>query len=209
MIEDPAKQNQLEEGSDEIIIYRAYLYQIYRGLIAFEWDTIANHATLQISQLPSGEKYEDAIARFDALTGDFIQLNDFSAVCLRRVIAKLHELEENGTPEAMSKGIAYKTVQGRTIEGKSAGGSLGLLGETVVDTTMSTVRKVSVGHTGNFYWLPPDVNEINSPNPLTHQVHVFLNGDAKRCNFPVHIPEPQIRHVLQRIRAIAEAAPKP
>jgi len=208
-IEDPAKQSPLEEGLDETIIYRAYRYQVYRGLIAFEWDTLANHATLQISQLPSGEKYEDAMARFDGLVGGFIQLNDYSAVCLRRVIARLHELEENGEPEAMSKGIAYKTVQGRTIEGKSAGGSLGLLGESVVDTTMSTVRKVSVGHTGNFYWLPPDVNEIDSPNPLTSQVHVILNGDAKRCNFPVRVPEPQIRYVLQRIRAIAEAAPQP
>ena len=208
-VESPAKQDLAEEMLDETIIYRAYRYQVYRGIITFEWDLVANHATLQISQFPSGEKYEDAMARFDALTTGFIQLNDFSPVCLRSVIARLHELEELGSPEAMSKGIAYKTVQGRTIEGKSAAGSLGLLGETVVDTTMSTVRKVSVGHTGNFYWLPPDVNDIDSPNPLTNQIHVFLHGDAKRCNFPVLTPEVQIRYVLQRIRAIAEAASKP
>jgi hypothetical protein len=192
---------------DETIIYRAYRYQVYRGIIAFEWDLMANHATLQISQLPSGEKYEDATARFEVLISNLLNLSDHSAICLRSVITRLHEMEEAKKPEARSKGIAYKTVQGRTIEGKSAGGSLGLLGELVVDTTMSSVRKVSVGHTGNFYWLPPDVNLIASENPLTNEIHVFLNGDARRCNFPVFSPEPQIRYVLQRIRAIAAGTP--
>jgi hypothetical protein len=206
---DPSQTEDIQSQLtiDESIIYRAYRYRIYRGIISFEWDVAANHAFLQISQLPSGEKYEDAITRFDILVSNIIKLGDYSPLCLRSVIARLHELEELRKPEARSQGIAYKTVQGRTIEGKSAAGTLNLLGESVVDTTMSTVRKVSVGHTGNFYWLPPDVNIQDSQNPLTQELHVYLNGDAQRCNFPVLTPESHTRYVLQRIRAIAAGTP--
>jgi hypothetical protein len=188
--------------ADDTIIYRAYRYQVYRGLIAFEWDLVANHAFIQISQLPSGEKYEDATARFDALITHLFSLSDFPSICLRSVITRLHELEEQHIPEARSQGIAYKTLQGRTVEGRGSSGTAGLFGETIVDTTMASVRKVSVGHTGNFYWLPPDVN-MPSDNPLTQDLHVTLIGDWRRINFPVFSPEPHIRYVLQRIRAIA------
>lgn len=194
------------ELEDDTILYRAYRYQIYRGLIALEWDLVANEAFLQISQLPSGERYEDATSRFDALITNFLQLADFSPISLRSVITRLHELEEQKLPEARSQGIAYKTLLGRTVEGRGAGGSLGLFGELVVDTTMASVRKVSVGHTGNFYWLPPDVN-ISSDNPLTQELHVILIGDSGRINFPILAPESQIRYVLQRIRAIAAGSP--
>lgn len=193
---------------DTTIIYRAYKYLVYRGFIIFEWDLVANQAALRISQLPSGEKYEDARSRFEALIASLLDLGGFSPICLRSVIARLHELEEMKKPEARSQGIAYRTIEGRTVEGRGAGGSLGMMGESVVDTTMSNVRKVSVGHTGNFYWLPADVN-VASDNPLTNELHVIMNGEARRTNFPVYSPEPQIRYVLQRIRAIASGASRP
>jgi hypothetical protein len=189
---------------DDTIFYKAYRYQVYRGHISFEWDLVSNTAFLQISQLPSGEKYEDASARFDSVINNLLSLNDFSALCLRPVIKRLHELEEQKTPEARSHGIAYKTLQGRTVEGRGASGSLGLFGETVIDTTMATVRSVSIGHTGNFYWL---TDASNSSNPLTQEVHVILIGDWRRINFPVYYPEESIRYVLQRIRSIASGPP--
>jgi hypothetical protein len=196
-------------NEDGNIFYKAYRYQVYRGFIIFEWDLVANQAFLQISQLPSGEKYEDATSRFETLLTNVLSLSTFSSICIRPVIKRLHELEELKRPEARSQGIAYKTLQGRTVEGRSAGASLGLFGEAVVDTTMANVRNVSLGHTGNFYWLPRDVNDVNnlSGNMLDQEVYVILIGDWRRCNFPVFYPESQVRYVLQRIRAIAAGAP--
>ncbi len=135
-----------EEVEDSEIIYKAYIYKIVRGFTAFEWDLTSNQAFLQVTQLPSGQRYDEAATRFFELVAGILRTDDFTQIDLRHVIKRLHELEESGTPETRSHGMGYKTLQGRTLTGRSSSGSGALLGESVIDDAMASIRKVGVGH---------------------------------------------------------------
>lgn len=80
------------------------------------------------------------------------------------------------------------------------------MGEEVIDKSMANVRKIGVGHTGNYYWLPLNVNSVTH-NILTDEVHVALIGEWNRINFTVTYPEDHVRYVLRRIRALASGTP--
>jgi hypothetical protein len=188
-----------EEVEDSEVIYKAYIYKIVRGFTVFDWDLTANQAFLQISQLPSGQRYEEAVSRFGELLDDVLKIGDFAQVELRNVISRLHELEEAGTPEARSHGIGYRTLQGRTLTGRSSTGTGALLGESVIDDAMASIRAVGVGHLGNFYWLP-SADGDRTTNPLEDEIHVELIGEYKRVNFMTPSCERDLRYVLQRIR---------
>lgn len=192
-----------DEVQDLEVVYKAYVYTVVRGFSIFEWDLVTNQAFLQITQLPTGHRYDDAAMRFFDLLDGIIDMGGFTLLDLRGVITKLHELEESGKPETRSHGIGYRTLQGRTLTGKSSSGSNALFGETVIDDAMARIRKVGVGHLGNFYWLPKDENSI-SLNPLEEEVHVELIGEFSRVNFMSGCTEEGIRYVLQRIRILSK-----
>jgi hypothetical protein len=186
------------EGDD--VQLRAFVHRVTRGLVAFEWDLNANIAMLQISQLPTGFRYENVAQEFFDLIAAWLDINRFSTVDLRPAIKKLHELEEAGNGETRSHGINYRTLQGRRFEGKSASPADPLLGETVIDAALGAVRNAGVGHLGNFYWLP---SAATNPvvNPLDGEVHVMIVGSQNRINFPTPNGEQTIRYVLSRIRS--------
>jgi len=195
-----------EEVEDSEIIYKAYIYKIVRGFTAFEWDLTSNQAFLQVTQLPSGQRYDEAATRFFELVAGILRTDDFTQIDLRHVIKRLHELEESGTPETRSHGMGYKTLQGRTLTGRSSSGSGALLGESVIDDAMASIRKVGVGHLGNVYWLPGGADS-QTPNPLEDEVHVELIGEFNRVNFMTPSNEKVIRYVLQRIRTLGNQEP--
>jgi hypothetical protein len=186
------------EGDD--VQLRAFVHRVTRGLVAFEWDLNGNIAMLQISQLPTGFRYENVAQEFFDLIAAWLDINRFSTVDLRPAIKKLHELEETGNGETRSHGINYRTLQGRRFEGKSASPADPLLGETVIDAALGAVRNAGVGHLGNFYWLP---SAATNPvvNPLDGEVHVMIVGSQNRINFPTPNGEQTIRYVLSRIRS--------
>ena len=194
------------EVEDLEVIYKAYIYRIVRGLSIFEWDLVSNQAFFQITQLPSGQRYEDASTRFSELFNNILQVQDFTSVDLRDVISRLHAVEQAGTPEARSHGIGYRTLLGRTLTGRSSLGAGALLGETVIDDAMASIREVGVGHLGNFYWLPDPTGD-RTTNPLETEVHVELVGEYKRVNFLTTNCEQDFRYVLQRIRNISQQTP--
>jgi len=187
-----------DEGTD--VELRAFLHRVTRSLVAFEWDLNANTAFLQISQLPTGFRYEDVAQEFFDLIAAWLDISRFSIVDLRPVIKKLHELEEAGTAESRSHGINYRTLQGRRFEGKSASPADPLLGEAVIDAALGAIRDSGVGHLGNFYWLP---SALTNPviNPLDAELHVIIVGSLNRINFPTPNDEQTIRYVLSRIRS--------
>jgi hypothetical protein len=76
-----------------------------------------------------------------------------------------------------------------------------VLGEAFIDDAMDSVRKNSVGHLGNFYWLSK-VNPGPAVNPLTGDVHVIIVGAKSRVNFPTPNTEDAVRYVLHRMRAL-------
>lgn len=108
---------QTDEG-DEVQL-RSFVHRVTRSVVAFEWDLNANTAFLQISQLPTGFRYEEVAEEFSGLITAWLDITRFFIVDMRPVIKRLHELEEAGTGEVRSHGINYRTLEGRRLEGKS------------------------------------------------------------------------------------------
>lgn len=181
---------------------RAYVNQVIRGIIVFRWNLVSNNAILQISQLPSGSKYEEVEGRFAELIGSWLNIELFQKLDLRPVIRKLHELEETGTPEARSHSIGYRTRGGRTVSAQSPTPHDSVLGEKMLDSALSSVRRQGVGHIGNFYWLPSSANPANG-NPLEKEVHTIIVGNKARINFTTPNKKEDVEYVLSRVRALS------
>lgn len=182
---------------------RAFLHQITRGVVIFDWDLVSNTAQLQISQLASGTRYEDVLESFEDLTAPWLQIRLFSPIDIGRVITRLHELEEQGQPEARYHGIGYRTLGGRSVIAQSPTARVSVFGESPVDNAMRAIRgQGALGHIGNFYWLPRDVNPSHN-NPLEKEVHTILIGNKKRMNLTTPNREGDIEYVLSRVRALS------
>lgn len=184
--------------SGEIMELRAFVHKVKRGLVIFEWDLVANNAMLQVSQLPSGAKYEKVLERFKRLVSPWLDLSWFPNLDIRRAIARLHEAEEQGRPEARSHAIDYSSIEGRRLLGRSPTSIDSLLGEEVIDEAMKNIRDHGAGHLGNFYWLP------SGNNPLSKEAHVFIIGWSGRVNFTTPNNEEVVRYVLSRVRALSQ-----
>lgn len=184
------------------ITLKAYKHHLTRTLAAFEWDLNANVAMLQVTQLPREGDYEDVAEEFSRLVNPWLSVNLFDALDLRPVIRKLHELEEDGKAEARSHGIHYQSLGGRKVSAQSPSPRDSVLGEEVIDNAMNNVRENSVGHLGNFYWLP-DIKPGPVANPLKSDVRVVVVGAKSRINFPTPNTEKVVRYVLHRVRALS------
>jgi hypothetical protein len=173
---------------------QAYIREVLRGIIIFNWNLITNQARLQISQLPSKGDYEKAEENFARLTRPWLPFNLFNKLELRRSIARLNELESDGNPDARSHGLSWRTTGGRAIIAKSPTSHDSVLGETVIDNLMTQVRRSGIGHLGNFYWLP------KTGTPLEKEIHTIIVGNKKRINFTTPNKKEDFEYVLSRIR---------
>lgn len=189
-----------KEIDGEGIFLKAYKNHRTRTLVGFEWDLNANVAMLQITQLQEDGDYETLAVEFCRLVKTWLDMKHFGAVDLRPVIPKLHELEKNGQAEARSHGIDYRSLLGRRISARSPNPQASVHGEAYIDDAMDNVRKNSVGHLGNFYWLAGK-RPGPSANPLRGDVHVMIVGANSRINFPTPNTEDVVRYVLHRVRA--------
>ena len=149
-----------EEG--ETIEYRAWVRQLARVMVIFEWQLRTREATLQITELPGGVTYEETRDQFAELVKDWLDLSQFSVMRIRKSISALHAAEEAGKGEARSHGIEYSTVQGRRLAGRSSTATESVLGEQVIDeslrrmrgTGMRQDRQFLLGTTlGKWWWL--------------------------------------------------------
>jgi hypothetical protein len=77
-----------------------------------------------------------------------------------------------------------------------------VLGEQFLDDAMDSVRKNSVGHLGNFYWLAGKKPGPGA-NPLSGEVHVIIVGASSRVNFATPNTEDVVRYVLHRVRSLS------
>ena len=198
----PEHDKLTETVASEKITFKAYTHHLSRTLVAFEWDLNANAAMLQITQLHADTLYEKVAEDFSGLVGNWLDIRLVSAVDLRPVIRRLHELEGNGHGEARSHGIQYRSLQGRRVAAHSPSARDSVLGEAVIDHAMDSVGKSGVGHPGNFYWLAA-TNRGQVSNPLKGDVHVIIVGDKSRINFPAPNTEDVVRYVLHRVRALS------
>jgi hypothetical protein len=198
----PEHDEEKETESGERITLKAYLHHLTRTIAAFEWDLNANVAMLHITQLQEDGDYEKLAEQFTQLVKPWLDIKQFSAVDLRPVIRRLHEIEKNGQGEARSHGIDYRSLQGRRVSARSPSPRASVLGEQFLDDAMESVRKNSVGHLGNFYWLASK-KPGHGANPLSGEVHVIIVGAKSRVNFPTPNTEDVVRYVLHRVRALS------
>jgi hypothetical protein len=198
----PEYDEEKEAESGERITLKAYTHHVTRTLAAFEWDLNANVALLQITQLQEEGDYEKLAEQFCQFVKPWLDIKQFGPVDLRPVIRRLHEIEKNGQAEARSHGIDYRSLQGRRISARSPSPQASVLGEQFLDDAMDSVRKNSVGHLGNFYWLTGK-KPGRSANPLSGEVHVIIVGAKSRVNFPTPNTEDVVRYVLHRMRALS------
>jgi hypothetical protein len=198
----PEHDEEKETASGERITLKAYMHHLTRTLAAFEWDLNANVAMLQITQLQEDGDYEKLAEQFIQLVKPWLDIKQFGAVDLRPVIRKLHEIEKNGQAETRSHGIDYRSLQGRRVSARSPSPRASVLGEQFLDDAMDSVRKNSVGHLGNFYWLAGKKPGPGT-NPLSGEVHVIIVGAKSRVNFPTPNTEDVVRYVLHRMRALS------
>ena len=198
----PEHDEERETDSGEKITLKAYTHHLTRTLAAFEWDLNANVAMLQITQLQMEGDYEKVAEQFFRLVGPWLDIKQFGTVDLRPVIRTLHEIEGQGSAEARSHGIHYRSLQGRRISAHSPSPRDSVLGEEFIDNAMDSVRKNGVGHLGNFYWLA-GIQPGPGINPLIGEVHVIIVGANSRVNFATPNAEDVVRYVLHRVRALS------
>lgn len=70
---------------------------------------------------------------------------------MKPLISKLHESESGNHPEIRSHGLGYQTMGGRKVSIQSPTAKESIMGE--IDPAIDDIRKKSIGHLGNFYWL--------------------------------------------------------
>lgn len=195
------KRGLTEEG--EVVEYRAYVRQVKRGIIAFEWNLDTNTAFLQVTELPSHSRYEDAVARFKGLVSQWLELGAFVPLDLHPAIGRLHEREEQGKGETRSHGIDYVGVDGRRLLGRSASAESPLLGDERIDEMLRTMRKIGIGREGNFYFLSVPASP---DNPIDSEAHAIIVAEKGRIHFSKVTSEAVIRHVLRRIQEACDHA---
>jgi hypothetical protein len=198
----PEHDEEKETESGERITLKAYMHHLTRTLAAFEWDLNANVAMLQITQLQEDGDYEKLAEQFTQLVKPWLDIKQFSAIDLCPVIQRLQEIEKNGQGEARSHGIDYRSLQGRRVSARSPSPGASVFGEQFLDDAMESVRKNSVGHLGNFYWLAGK-KPGPSANPLNGEVHVIIVGAKSRVNFRTPNTEDVVRYVLHRMRTLS------
>lgn len=191
------------EDQDLNLELRAYTRKLKRGFVIFRWDLVLNTASLHIMQLPRGFNYDEMEERFKGLVNPWFDFDQFQKLDLKKVIKKLHELEETDTPETRSHGLGYRSSGGRFVKANSSNPTDSVLGENFIDEAMREIRANSNGFIGNFYWLPSTEGESedeNRVNPLENEIRTEIIGKENRINFSKANKKEDTEYVLSRVR---------
>lgn len=200
--ERDASRDRVEVDADgRVVELRAYVRVVTRGLLIFRWDLLTNTAALHITQGGSYYDYDEAEQLFVRLVQPFLAFDRFGHTDLHRLIRRLHELEQGGTPEARTHRLGYRSRGGRNIEAASPTWHDSVTGEARIDDALTAIAGESTGRLGNFYWLA-GVNPNWDANPLPADVHVIVVANESRVNFMIPSSREVVNYVLQRIRAL-------
>jgi hypothetical protein len=188
-----------EPKDDRTIEWRAYEVLTERGLIRFEWDFPSDTAMLQITQLEADGDYEKASKAFKELVSDWLPIDTlFANINLSKAIASLREREQNGDHEARSSAIDL-AVDGRHVTGKSSSGKTPFVGAKSVNDAFAGMLSAGAAHFGNFAWQPD-----TESTPLSTEISTRILAQSNRVNFSAQTSEAIIRHVIGRIRVLAQ-----
>lgn len=190
-----------DDGAE--IKFKAYVHQILRGMVIFEWNLVTNEASMQITQLPSNGNYEHAAQEFINEVKPWLDISSLQKLDLQKAIKALHAEDDRGVGEAKSHALDYGRVSGKHVSARSTSTRVPLRGDNVIDTMMTTLRKKGVARIGDFYW---DLSGVLASGNGSHagvRAHVILVAEKNRINFATPTSEEVIRHVLQKLRTIS------
>jgi len=190
-------ETQLKNGRH--IIKKAYVKSVHRGLVVFHWDFLKNEPMLQISQLPSGTKYEEVRDRFLDKIANWFPLDEFAPLNIRTAIKKLDAQNKAGSGVARTQAVTYQDSGGYKMKADSPTQKTSLRGAKHVEKAIAPFVKVAVGHQGNFYWLPGD---DGSANPLESEVRTVFQGNKCRVAFSKAHGRTALLYVLSQIRGL-------
>jgi len=198
---EPSRDRVEVDPAGRTIELLAYVHVITRGLLTFRWDLATNTAALHITQSGRGYVYEEAEERFARLVQPFLAFDRFARTDLQRLIRRLHELAQAGTPEARPHRLGYRSRGGISVEAASATYRDSVTGEAAIDGALTAIAGASTGRLGNFYWLA-GVDHGGVANPLPADLHVVVIANESRVNFTVPSSQEIVTYVLQRIRTL-------
>lgn len=198
---EPSRDRVEVDPAGRTIELLAYVHVVTRGLLTFRWDLVTNTAALHITQSGRGYVYEEAEERFARLVQPFLAFDRFARTDLQRLISRLHELAQAGTPEARPHRLGYRSRGGISVEAASATYRDSVTGEAAIDGALTAIAGASTGRLGNFYWLA-GVDHGGVANPLPADLHVVVVANESRVNFTVPSSQEIVTYVLQRIRAL-------
>ena len=198
---EPSRDRVEVDTAGRTVELLAYVHVVTRGLLTFRWDLVTNTAALHITQSGRGYVYEDAEQRFARLVQPFLAFDRFTRTDLQRLIGRLHELAQAGTPEARPHRLGYRSRGGISVEAASATYRDSVTGEAAIDGALATIAGASTGRLGNFYWLA-GIDHGGVANPLPADLHVVVIANESRVNFTVPSSREIVTYALQRIRAL-------
>jgi len=183
--------------------YRGYVRQVLRGLVAFEWNLVANEAMLQISQLPTGGSYSGVAAEFSNRVASWLALDTFTTVDIRRAIGKLHKLETSGTPKATSRALGLDRLGSRRMTFRSTSSKIPLHGDKALDKFIDDSMPNCIPRISDFDWGPAGAGD-GGDHAGAKRTHFAMVGNEKRINFMTPNSEKRIRDVLAELRRLSK-----
>lgn len=182
---------------------KGYVYQVLRGITAFEWNLVSNEAFLQITQLPGGQNYETIADEFRKAVEPWLDLGTFKAVDLRPAVKKLHELEEQGKGTAHSHAMSFARLGQRHVDARSSSSRVPLFGDRVVDGVLKMMREGGIPRIGD-YFFDENGNVGDGDGKPQARWHVIIMAEQGRINFATPIMEQGVRNVLNSLRTLGK-----
>jgi hypothetical protein len=181
---------------------KAFVYEVLRGIVAFEWNLISNEAFLQITQLPSGGNYESVTDEFTKLVEPWLDLKSFKLINLRHALKRLHELEESGKAAAESHAADFSRLGQRRIALRSTSTKVPLRGDIVLDGMLKILWKDGIPRMGDFFF-KEDGGVAAKDGKSESRAHVIIMAEKGRVNFVTPYTEDGIRNVLTKLRKLS------
>jgi len=197
---DPSKD--FERTEDGILVrYRASSRRVARGTFVLRFRPSDRSAALHISQGDRSYDYGDARNRFTQLIEPWLDLDQFGVVDLRPAVAKLHRLEadaRNGGPPAPTRAhrLAIRLDSGTLVALTSPASDSPMVGESVVDDTVTRANKAGTGAVGNVYFTP------GNGAPLDDEIHVIVAAADSQILIRNPSKEESVVHVVDTIRGL-------
>ena len=172
---------------EDSVVYKAYEEKTQRAVSSFDWNLDTGFAALMIHRLPSGEKYAQEKAEFEAAIEDAVHISNFKRVKISKAIKKIFD-----SSETLNRQLEEETATGGRAKLSSAGRKKGIKDDAKLTSARAALGRTSAV-SGNFYWLKND-------DQLKRDIRTKLYATDQRIGIFLQCSETEVQYVLSRIR---------